>query len=90
MCLGFTILKAFRREVWAYGWSLATWPWLAFRAVSALKGTWLDDHTFMMDWLTLGEGPAHVWTFTFDGDKLNLQGTRLDGSKISAIGNTGG
>jgi hypothetical protein len=44
----------------------------------------------MMDWLTLGEGPAHVWTFTFDGDKLNLQGTRLDGSKISAIGNTGG
>jgi CubicO group peptidase (beta-lactamase class C family) len=64
--------------------------WLAFRAVSALKGTWLDDHTFMMDWLTLGQGPANVWTFTFDGDKLNLQVTRLDGSKISAIGNTGG
>ncbi|HEY4784080.1 MAG TPA: hypothetical protein VIH54_19825, partial [Chthoniobacterales bacterium] len=55
--------------------------------VSVVKGTWEDDHTFVIDRLILGQGPAEQWTFTFDGEKLNVV---VDGREISADGKTGG
>ena len=56
--------------------------WLGVRAVNAVKGTWLDDHTFQMN--------RQLWTFRFDGDVLNLDITLIDGREISMDGKTGG
>ena len=64
--------------------------WLGIRGINAIKGSWLDDHTFVMNWLILGQGPAHLNTFTFDGDKLNWRVAFADGSEISIDGKTGG
>ena len=64
---------------------------LGIRAVNAAKGTWQDDHTFVMNRLILGEGhSAQQWSFTFDGDKLNLRVTLFDGNEVSIDGNTSG
>ena len=63
--------------------------WLAIRGINAVKGTWIDDHSFVMDWLILGQGPAHLNTFTFNGDKLNWRVAFPDGSEISIDGKTG-
>ena len=56
----------------------------------AAKGAWLNDHTFVMSWLTLGLGPAELWTFSFDGDMLNVLVAFPDGSEISIDSETGG
>jgi CubicO group peptidase (beta-lactamase class C family) len=64
--------------------------WLGIRGINAIKGSWQADHTFVMNWLILGQGPAHRNTFTFDGDKLNWRVAFPDGSEISIDGKTGG
>jgi len=52
--------------------------------VNAVKGTWQDDHTFVIDRLILGEGqPATRWFLTFDGGKLNIRTALEDGHEIS-------
>ena len=57
--------------------------------VNAVKGTWQDDHTFVIDRLVLGEGePAEGWTLTFDGEKLNVRG-EIGERQISIDGETG-
>ena len=58
--------------------------------VNAVKGTWQNDHTFVIDRLILGQGqPAERWTLTFDGEKLNVR-AELEGFEISMDGETGG
>ena len=58
--------------------------------VNAVKGTWQDDHAFVIDRLVLGLGePAERWTLTFDGEKLNVRGKIPDGPEISVDGETG-
>jgi hypothetical protein len=57
-------------------------PWLGFRGVNAVKGAWLDDHTFVMNTVLLGEGPGNICTFTFDGDKLNCASSVLTVAKF--------
>jgi len=58
--------------------------------VNAVKGTWQDDHAFVIDRLVLGLGePAERWTLTFDGEKLNVRGKFPDGLEISVDGKTG-
>ena len=64
--------------------------WLGVRAVNAVKGTWLDDHTFQMNRQIRGLGPEELWTFRFDGDRLNLRVTLTDSNEISIDGETGG
>ncbi len=49
-----------------------------------VKGTWQDDHTFVIDRLILGQGrPAERWTLTFDGEKLNVRVKLDNGQEIS-------
>jgi CubicO group peptidase (beta-lactamase class C family) len=56
--------------------------------VNAVKGTWQDDHTFVIDRLILGQGePAERWTLTFDGEKLNVRG-EIEERQISIDGET--
>lgn len=64
--------------------------WLGVRAVNAVKGIWLDDHTFQMNRQILGLGPEELWTFRFDGDVLNLDVILIDGREISMDSETGG
>jgi hypothetical protein len=59
--------------------------------VNAVKGTWQDDHTFVIDRLVLGLGePAERWTLTFDGEKLNVRVKFGERPEISIDGETGG
>ena len=51
-----------------------------FPRVNAVKGTWQDDHTFVIDRLVLGQGvPAERWTLTFEGEKVNFPLQVLEG-----------
>ncbi|HET9378738.1 MAG TPA: serine hydrolase [Chthoniobacterales bacterium] len=64
---------------------------LAICGVRAVKGTWRDDHTFVLDRLILGQGqPAERWTLTFDAEKLNVRVKLGDGNEISMDSETGG
>ena len=46
---------------------------IGFPRVNAVKGTWQNDNTFVIDWLVLGAGfPADQWTLTFAGETLNV------------------
>ena len=59
--------------------------------VNALKGTWQDDHAFVIDWLELGQGQsAERLTLTFDGEKLNVRDKTNEQPEISIDGETGG
>jgi hypothetical protein len=68
---------------------LVSLQWLGIRGINAVKGTWIDDHAFVMDWLILGQGPALLNSFTFDGDKVNLRIAFPGGGEISIAGKTG-
>ena len=58
--------------------------------VNAVKGTWQNEHTFVIDRLILGQGqPAERWTLTFDGQKLHVR-AELEGFEISMDGETEG
>jgi hypothetical protein len=58
--------------------------------VNAVKGTWRDDHTFVIDCLALGDGHlAEQWTLTFNGDKLDLRVKLADEPEMSVDGETG-
>ena len=59
---------------------------LATRRVNAVKGTWQDDHIFVVDRLVLGEEqPAEEWRLTFDGEKLNRILAETAGSVIKLV-----
>jgi CubicO group peptidase (beta-lactamase class C family) len=65
------------------------------RVVNAVKGSWVDDHTFVVDWRFLGlaNSPEERWTLTFDGEKLDVRvnsGAFGVGSEISLDGEAGG
>jgi hypothetical protein len=58
--------------------------------VNAVKGTWQDNHTLLIDRLVLGlGGRAERWTLTFDGEKLNVRAEIGAGREISIDGETG-
>jgi CubicO group peptidase (beta-lactamase class C family) len=61
-----------------------------FPRVNAVKGSWQDDHTFVIDRLVLGQGvPTERWTLTFDGEKVNVRFKFWRG-ELSVDGETGG
>jgi len=59
--------------------------------VNAVKGTWVGDDTFVVDWRVLGlaNSPEERWTLTFDGEKLNVRVNSGTGPEISVDGKTG-
>ena len=63
--------------------------------INAVKGTWVDDHTFVVDWRVLGlaNSPEERWTLTFEGEKLDVRvkfGAFGVGSELSVDGEAGG
>jgi CubicO group peptidase (beta-lactamase class C family) len=57
----------------------------------AMKGTWLNGSTFVIERLTIGAGQeAQKWTLSFDGARLHLRGRSRDGRTVMIDGDVGG
>jgi CubicO group peptidase (beta-lactamase class C family) len=62
------------------------------RAINAVKGTWADATTFVVDWRVLGiaNSPEQRWTLSFNGNRLNVRAQLGGRPEISVDGQTGG
>jgi hypothetical protein len=56
--------------------------------VNAVKGSWLDDHTFMVERRILGHGETQRWTLAFDGGKVDVKFEDTDGVTADLHGET--
>jgi hypothetical protein len=56
----------------------------------AVKGTWLDQHTFAIDVQYLGAGEQRKWVLSFNSGRVNFQGKNRQGCEISIDGEVGG
>jgi hypothetical protein len=55
--------------------------------VSAAKGSWSNEHTFVLRRLILGSGfSEQKYTLSFDDDKMNVRGLDRNGREISVDG----
>lgn len=55
--------------------------------VSAAKGSWSNDHTFVLNRMILGAGLAEQkYTLSFDDEKLNVRGFDRNGREVSIDG----
>jgi hypothetical protein len=54
--------------------------------IDAVKGSWLDDHTFVVDRRILGQGETQRWTLAFDGDTVDVKFESTDGAKVELHG----
>ena len=55
--------------------------------ISAAKGSWSNDHTFVLNRLILGAGSAEQkYTLSFDDEKLIVRGLDWNGREISVDG----
>ena len=57
--------------------------------INAVKGSWLDDHTFVVERRILGHGEMQRWTLAFDGDKVDVNFESTDGAKAELHGEGG-
>jgi len=59
--------------------------------VVAMKGSWLNGSTFVIERLTIGAGQeAQKWILSFAGAKLYLRGRARDGRTVTIEGEVGG
>jgi len=56
--------------------------------IDAVKGSWRDDHTFVVERRILGHGETQRWTLAFDGDKVDVEFENTDGVKADLHGET--
>jgi CubicO group peptidase (beta-lactamase class C family) len=56
--------------------------------IDAVKGSWLDDHTFVVERRILGHGETQKWTLAFDGKKVDVTFESTDGAKADLHGET--
>jgi len=54
--------------------------------IDAVKGSWLDDHTFVVERRILGHGETQRWTLAFDGKKVDVNFESTDGAKAELHG----
>ena len=54
--------------------------------IDAVKGSWLDDHTFVVERRILGHGETQKWTLAFDGKKVDVTFESTDGAKTELHG----
>lgn len=58
--------------------------------VPAVKGSWLDGRTFVVDVQYLGLGEQRKWFLSLNSERLNLRGMAKDGREVSVDGEPGG
>jgi CubicO group peptidase (beta-lactamase class C family) len=56
--------------------------------VNAVKGSWLDNHTFLVERRILGHGEMQRWTLAFDGKTVNIKFESTDGAEMELHGET--
>jgi hypothetical protein len=56
--------------------------------IDAVKGSWLDDHTFVVERRILGHAETQKWTLAFDGKKVAVTFESTDGAKVDLHGET--
>jgi hypothetical protein len=54
--------------------------------IDALKGSWLDDHTFAVERPILGRGETQKWTLAFDCKKVDVTFESTDGANADLHG----
>jgi hypothetical protein len=54
--------------------------------IDAVKGTWLDDHTFVVERRILGHGDTQKWILGFEGKKVDVTFESTDGAKVKLHG----
>jgi hypothetical protein len=59
---------------------------LARDGVDAVKGSWLDDHTFVVERRILGHGETQKRTLAFDGKKVDVNFENTDGAWVELHG----
>ncbi len=57
--------------------------------VNAVRGAWLDDHTFKVEWRILGHSETRTWTLAFDREKVDLGYEDNEGNKSELHGEAG-
>jgi CubicO group peptidase (beta-lactamase class C family) len=58
--------------------------------VSAAKGAWLNEHSFVFDLQYIGSGERRKWTLSLDGERPTLRGKTKDGHDVSVDAESGG
>jgi hypothetical protein len=58
----------------------------ARHGVDAVRGSWLDDHTFAVERRILGHGEVQRWTLAFDGDKVDIKFASTGGATAELHG----
>jgi hypothetical protein len=56
--------------------------------IEAVKGSWLDDRTFVVDRRILGHGETQKWTIAFDGKRVDVTFESTDGANAKLHGET--
>jgi CubicO group peptidase (beta-lactamase class C family) len=54
--------------------------------IDAVKGSWLDDHTFVVERRILGHADTQKWTLAFDGKKVDVNFESTDGAWVELHG----
>ncbi|QPF84344.1 serine hydrolase [Bradyrhizobium genosp. L] len=58
----------------------------AFYGINAVRGRWLNEHTFALERRILGHGETQSWFLTFDGNKVSVAFENTDGAKAELHG----
>jgi CubicO group peptidase (beta-lactamase class C family) len=56
--------------------------------VDAVKGSWFDDHIFVVDRRILGHSETEKWTLAFEGKRVSVTYESTDGANVKLIGET--
>ncbi len=54
--------------------------------INAVKGRWINEHTFAMERRILGRGEIQTWALNFEGDKVTVNFENTDGFKAELHG----
>jgi CubicO group peptidase (beta-lactamase class C family) len=58
----------------------------AFYGINAVKGRWINQHSFQVDRRILGHSETQRWTLAFEGDKVEVSFENTDGFKTQLHG----
>jgi CubicO group peptidase (beta-lactamase class C family) len=56
--------------------------------IDAVRGRWLNRHTFAVERRVLGHGETQLWVLDFDGNKVVVNFSDTDGSRLELHGET--
>ena len=59
---------------------------LANYGIDAVKGRWIDDHTFELDRRILGHGETQIWVLRFDDRTVDINFQDTDGARAELRG----